>query len=352
MLKVTLHTAEPRLEYALFYLVKDCSNHALTYRREEELRFTVTTKDELSSVPAAPAGAATNVLAAYERALPKKDEVPDELLGEFLAKLATSGRQATPALAHTLEHGKDWRMRFLAVRALRPLKDPAGIGALIHALGDTLYAGVSIKPPGSVHDPRFAIREEAEAALREIGEPAHRALLATAKDRRHADQCQAVFALSRIEVPGRVRVLIGLARDRLLDKEVRSEAVKALTGKKEGAQEALVALLPENTLRKEAARALRYSKDGTAVPALMAYVREAGRDYGLAREAAGVIGFIDQGFVPADTRDAVDYLLFSRNLEKIEKLLGAKALPRLRYWAASGVLAMRDRAEDALASFE
>jgi len=43
---------------------------------------------------------------------------------------------------------------------------------------------------------------------------------------------------------------------RLLDAEVRNSAVKALTGKKEGAQDALAAMLPEDTLRKEAARAL------------------------------------------------------------------------------------------------
>ena len=157
-----------------------------------------------------------------------------------------------------------------------------------------------------------------------------------------------MYGLSQIEAPERIPTLIELAQSVSLDVRVRREAVKALTRRGEGAQEALVGLLRAENVREEAAKALRYSKDPRAIAPLMKYVRDALSDYGLAMKAAHVIGFIDRDFVPDDTRDAVDFMLFFQPLEEIEKGLGPKARPRLKYSASSGCADMRERAVRAL----
>ncbi|MHC4470575.1 MAG: HEAT repeat domain-containing protein [Planctomycetota bacterium] len=351
-LLVTLHASKPRLEYALFYLVKNCSDHALTYRRDGERRFAILLEVDPNTVPPSPGGAAAALLASFKKGLPKTDTLPDDLLKDHLKQLAPLGRAATPALSHELMHSRDWRTRYLAVRALRRLVDPKAIEALIHAIGDGFYGGISFEGMGVVHEAGRKIREEALDALKEIGKPAHEALLATARRRGHRDQLAAVQGLSTLEVPGGVGALIGLARDRWLDEKVRLAAVKALTKKNEGAQRALVSLLQDEKVRAEAVKALRHSEDKTAIVPLMGYVRAAARDYDLAREAAHIIAFIDREWLPKAPADAVDFLLHFSRLENIEDRLGTAALHRLRFWVASDCEEMRERADRALAHFK
>ncbi len=302
---------------------------------------------------AIPMGVAGDVLATYQQGLPANGTLSAAYLLSFVSKLELLGRRGTGDLAKLLGEAKDWRMRLLAARVLRIVGDPGATASLVHALGDTHYGALVPDVPGKAPRTRggFAIRLEATAALRAIGLPAYKGLLATAEDRAHPDQITAIKGLAMVDVPGRAPLLMRLARDKSLRREIRSLSVAGLAKQGSTAAKALAELLSDRTVRMPAEQALRTSRDPAAIPTLMGYVRKTESNYDLAKRSARLISSIQPTHRPTKLEDAVDYMLLSYQLDRIGSRLGAPALSRLRYWTASKCKDMATVAGRALAGF-
>ncbi len=302
---------------------------------------------------AVPLGVAGDIVASYCEGLPASGALPTALFLTYVRKLELLGRRGTGDLAQILGTDKDWRLRLLAARVLRIVGDPGATTALIHALGDTHYGALlpDTMSPNTRTRGGFAIRIEAVTGLKAIGLPAYQGLLAIAADREHLDQITAVKGLAMIDVPGRAPLLIKLAQDKSLRREIRSLSVTGLAKQGASATRALAGLLADKTVQMQAEQALRASRDAAAIPILMEHVRKAQGNHDLAKRSARLISSIQPSFRPSALDDAVDYMLLSYQLDRIGSRLGVQALSRLRYWTASKCEAMSSVASRALAGF-
>jgi len=302
---------------------------------------------------AVPLGVAGDVVASFRDGLPENGSLPQTHLIAHVGKLELLGRRGTGDLAKLLGEAEDWRLRLLAARVLRVVGDPGATPALIHALGDTHYGALIPDTPGRRAPVRggFVVRLEAQAALKAIGLPAYRGLLETAEDRSHPDQITAIKGLADVDVPGRAPLLMKLAKDRSLRREIRSLSVSGLVKQGPVAARTLAELLPDKVVQAQAEQALRTSRDPAAIPPLMEHVRTAATNYDLAKRAARLICSIQPTHRPSGLEDAVDYMLLSYQLDRIGSRLGAPALARLRYWTRSKCEAMSAVAGRAIAGF-
>jgi len=119
--------------------------------------------------PKPPPGPAASVLASYERKVAGKDEVQQDLVNETRDKLVALGARAIPELEYAIWTHKDWKVRHICVLALRWLKDPKGIPALIEALNDETCLMPSFGGMSITRSANRLIRENAALALKEIG---------------------------------------------------------------------------------------------------------------------------------------------------------------------------------------
>jgi hypothetical protein len=299
---------------------------------------------------AALVGPAADILADYRKAMGgKRHEVSLQLVRDTLKRLASFGSGATPALAHALATSTDWRVRWLAVRALKPLKDEAALPALIKALGDPFRGGYATGASLSIA--KYVIRDEAVKALRALGRAAHDVLRASAADAEDPNQVHAANGLRMLDVPERAKVLIPVARDATLPAAVRNAALAGLVKQGRAAHQAMADLLADPAVRKAAAKGLKFSKDAGVFPTLLGYVRDAREDPVLASEAATAIVWTDPHWRPVALKDQVDLLLFRMPATRIRDELGDAALPRLRHWAGSDSMRMRRAAKRALAQY-
>jgi hypothetical protein len=303
------------------------------------------------AAPPLPSGPGREEVVAFREALPASNDLPTDLLRRSLTRLGAVHRSAAPVLSHALKHDHDWRVRLLAVRALKPLGEATAVPALIHALDDPFRASLDHVRDGIVRRAGPVIQEEAIEALLITGEPAQLALLSTARDPKSPEQLEAVRGLQRLSVSGRLPLFLALAQDSSQNTRVRQAAIEGLAGEGGETPVTLVSLLQDRAVREDAERALRGSPDGAAIPLLMGNVSRAAADWELARRSAKIIDAIDSRWRPPSTAETVDLLLFRADLRRIRTELGDRAKSRLDHWCKSKCTPMRLAAGQALSYY-
>jgi HEAT repeat protein len=278
------------------------------------------------------------------------DKLDYDMVNAYRRRLVPLGKACIPELDYTIHAHGNWMVRHLAVSALRELKDPEAIPALIDALNDRTSAGRSFAGGADDRTNQYYIRQNAALALKEIGKEAVFALKKIAADRRHPDFENAVYALSKADGIIVEDLLQKIARDSSLSDEVRMDALWGIAGKSDESNRICCGMLREPKLRDEAARALKQSRDKDAIPHLMAVVREAEKDCEAASAAAEVVSDIaGNKWRPDTTEEWVDYCLLGgqETRRSIDRKIGKAALPRLTWWARSEAKQMRLAAVEA-----
>ena len=260
----------------------------------------------------APNGPAARILAEFEREVAGKKKMDNDMVNAFRKRLVPLGNPCIPDLAYEIHHSSNWMVRHLAVSALRQLKDPDAIPALIDALNDRTLMGHSFGGYADDRMTKYYIRQNAALALKEIGKEAVFAIKKIAEDRRHPDYENAVYALSKADGPIVEDILQKIARDTSQISSVRLDAAWGIAGRSDESNRICINMLKDRKLCEDVARALKKSRDQSMIDHLLVLVSNVEQNYDAAATAAELVNSIAlRGWHPADLEEHVDYFMLA-----------------------------------------
>jgi len=297
-------------------------------------------------------GPAAAIVERYESELTGKKDVPVPLFCQYRKRLVSLGSSATLDLCHTILHTRCWKVKLLAVSSLEKIRDARAIPALLHALKDRTPLGHSFNGWSDPRTAKYRIRQDAAEALKALGRQALDELRPMARDRRHPDHANAVYALSVMAGPEAIALLVPIARDGREKAEVRRDAIFGIAQGETRDIGVLAELLGDAKVRKDVTEALERKRNKKAIPALARLLPEAAENFEAAQAAAGAIWQMTRGkWKPARVNECVDFYLLADKASSIAGAVKQPAVPRLADWGWSENPIMQKRAIWALGRY-